>query len=296
MKRRKMQFIGYFLFIGLISFLILGMTACGSQKNTPTLSSIVITPNVMTTLAMGGSRQFDAIATYTGGLITNITYEVTWMSSDTTIATISGLGMIKGLATGNTKITATMSGIISPALTLTVKLLSSIALTPVSPAILAVGVTQQFIPTGIFADGSTEDISSQVTWASDTTGTATIASTGLATALAAGNTNITASVSGITSPTVSLTVEALSSIDVEPSHPTSLAVGSTQQFTAAGTFTDGSTEDITSQVTWGSDSTGIVTIGYSTGLATGVAAGTANIMATLHGTNSQEVTLTVVAP
>jgi len=45
----------------------------------------------------------------------------------------------------------------------------------------------------------------------------------------------------------------LTSIAVTPSAPT-LAVGATQQFTATGTYSDGSTQDLTPQVTWASSS------------------------------------------
>jgi len=195
--------------------------------------------------------------------------------------------------------------------TATTTTLSSIAVTPASPASLVVGSTQQFIATGTYSDGSTVDISSQVTWASDTTTIATISSTGLATGVAAGTANIRATLDGITNPSISLNVVApastttttptttsaatLSSIVVAPPFPDDLAVGSTQQFTVNGIYSDNSTADISSQVTWASDTTGIATIS-STGLATGVAAGTANITAVMCGVTSQPVNLTVIVP
>jgi hypothetical protein len=48
------------------------------------------------------------------------------------------------------------------------KTLSSIAVTPANPSV-AKGLTQQFAATGTFSDGTTADLSSQVTWASATT-------------------------------------------------------------------------------------------------------------------------------
>ena len=53
----------------------------------------------------------------------------------------------------------------------------------------------------------------------------------------------------------------------------SIANGTTEQFTATGTYGDGSTADITTQVTWNSSNTGVATIEASTGLATAVATG-----------------------
>jgi uncharacterized protein YjdB len=94
--------------------------------------------------------------------------------------------------------------------------LSSIVVAPPFPDDLAVGSTQQFTANGIYSDNSTADISSQVTWASDTTSTATISSTGLATGVAAGNANITAALSGVTSQPASLIVIVPASTTTSP--------------------------------------------------------------------------------
>ena len=65
----------------------------------------------------------------------------------------------------------------------------------------------------------------------------------------------------------------------------------TKQFTATGTYSDGSSKDITSQITWGSSDIAVATIS-SKGLATGRRGGQVNITATLAGITSQ-VTLFV---
>jgi plastocyanin len=77
------------------------------------------------------------------------------------------------------------------------------------------------------------------------------------------------------------TQATLQSITVTPANPT-IAVASTQTFTAIGTFSDNSQQNISSQVTWASANTSVASI-TSTGLATGVAAGTSMIMASLNG-------------
>jgi plastocyanin len=74
----------------------------------------------------------------------------------------------------------------------------------------------------------------------------------------------------------------LRSIAVSPSNPT-IGLGGTQQFKATGTLSDNSTEDLTSQVTWASASPAVATITSTGGLATGVAAGTSIITASLNG-------------
>jgi hypothetical protein len=73
----------------------------------------------------------------------------------------------------------------------------------------------------------------------------------------------------------------LSSITVSPS-AASAAVGATQQFTALGTYADGSTKTLTNAL-WTSSSPGVATIGGGSGLATGIAVGTTTITASSSG-------------
>jgi hypothetical protein len=69
----------------------------------------------------------------------------------------------------------------------------------------------------------------------------------------------------------------LESIAVTPSNP-NVPKGLTQQLKATGTYSNGSTRDLTQTVTWTSSATNIVMIG-SGGLATTIATGTATIQA-----------------
>ena len=86
---------------------------------------------------------------------------------------------------------------------------------------------------------------------------------------------------------------ALTSIAVTPASP-SVAKGLTQQFTATGTYTDGSTANLTASVTWASATPSVATIS-STGLAQSLATGTTNITAALGSVTSPIDTLTVNA-
>ncbi len=68
-------------------------------------------------------------------------------------------------------------------------------------------------------------------------------------------------------------------------------VNGTQQFTATGTYSDSSHQDITGTATWSSSDTTLATVNAA-GVATGVAAGNVNIQATSGGINGS-TTLTV---
>ncbi len=78
-----------------------------------------------------------------------------------------------------------------------------------------------------------------------------------------------------------LAPKALRSIAVTPAAPT-LAIGKTQQFTATGSYSDGTTQDISASATWMSANGAVATIDKK-GLATAVAAGTAAITASAAG-------------
>src|SRR4029077_20057769 len=127
--------------------------------------------------------------------------------------------------------------------------LVSIAVTPANPSI-AKGRTQQFTATGTFSDNSTQNLTAQVTWASATQGVATINAGGLATGVGTGTSNISATLTGITGSTV-LTVgpAVLAALNVTPKNQ-QIVVGSTLQFAATGTLTDGTIQDFTKTVTW----------------------------------------------
>jgi len=73
------------------------------------------------------------------------------------------------------------------------------------------------------------------------------------------------------------TTATITSIAVSPAG-SSATQGSTVQFTAIGTYSDGTTSNVTTTCTWASSSTGVATINTG-GLATAVSAGTTTISA-----------------
>lgn len=60
------------------------------------------------TIAVGGSEQFQATGAYANGQTADITNSVSWSSTKTQSAAISGSGMVTGIASGTTKIKASM--------------------------------------------------------------------------------------------------------------------------------------------------------------------------------------------
>jgi len=143
------------------------------------------------------------------------------------------------------------------------------------------GTTLSFNPGTIAAPGAGNSAMTITVGASTPTGTYPITVTGNG-----GGTQQNA--------TVSLTVTApvLVSVAVTPVSP-SIAVGTQQQFTATGTYSDGSHEDLTSSATWTSSAPSVATIS-SGGLATALVAGSTTIQAA-SGSITGSTGLTVTA-
>jgi len=86
--------------------------------------------------------------------------------------------------------------------------LVSITVTPTNPSITT-GTTQQFTATGMYSDGSMQNLTSTATWSSSTSGVATINASGLASATGTGQTTIKAAsgaINGSTTLTVTVAV------------------------------------------------------------------------------------------
>ena len=178
--------------------------------------------------------------------------------------------------------------------------LVSIAIQQVSPVQILMGTTVQFSAMGTYSDGTTADCTGQVIWNSSDAAIAGVSYSGLATAVTLGNTDITAAINGVISNVVVLEITpsaapTLQSIAVSRSVVANLADGKTQQFHAVGSYSDGSTPDITSQVNLMSTYTDIATISAA-GLATGLKPGQTEITASLSGVTSIGITLTVISP
>jgi 6-phosphogluconolactonase (cycloisomerase 2 family) len=91
----------------------------------------------------------------------------------------------------------------------------------------------------------------------------------------------------------------LSSISVTPASA-SVVAGLSLQFTATGSYSDGTTKDLTASVNWTSSDTAKAIISATSGLVTGKAAGTSTITATYTNATTGSVsgsnTLTVAPP
>lgn len=259
------------------------------------LTSISINNVPTTALAVGATVNLVATGVFADGTSQDVTAQATWASSAASVASVGSTGatagQVTGVAAGTFTVTATVGSVVGTSATMTVsaKKLVSIAITPSNPT-LQVGLTNQaFTATGTYDDTSTADVTQQASWSSSNAAVLTVvaggANAGRVSTVAAGAATVTATI-GSVSGTDQVTVTPARLRTITVSGPTVLMVGNPQSYTATGTYTDNTTADLTTTVTWSSSDNTILTLSNaagSVGLASGVAAGTANVQATLNG-------------
>jgi N-acetylneuraminic acid mutarotase len=260
------------------------------------LTSVAVTP-ASSSIGTGGQQAFTAVGTFSNGNTENLA-SVLWSSSNTSVATISNDATDPGVASsstqGTTTVTASVLGVSGLAtLTITAPTLVSIQLSPQSPTI-PVGATQQFTATGVYTDGSTQDLTSSAAWSISASVVATINSSGLVAGLFQGVATLQVSSGSVNATTnVNVASAALVSIAIGPASAT-IAVGTSQQYQATGTYSDGSTQNVTGFVAWSSATTTVATIN-STGLVLSISQGSTTVTANFEAI-SASVPLTIGSP
>ena len=146
--------------------------------------------------------------------------------------------------------------------------IKSITIDPVNSSI-AVGTNVQLHATANFKNNTTKDITDSVTWESADETVVIVSNAtaikGLAGGKAAGATTVRARLHGITGVSAfTVTQTTLKSITVEPVNPL-VNKGNTVQLTALGNFSDGSAQDLTTQVSWSSGNSSIAQVSSTAG-------------------------------
>jgi uncharacterized protein YjdB len=253
------------------------------------VASVTVSPSTASTTVGQNVTLSASTLDASGGILTGRV--VGWTSSDNTVATVSGNGVVTGAGSGTVTITAISEGQ-SGIATVTVGQVpvASVVVTP-AQAGLTVGQTQQLSAQP--NDDSGQPLAGRpVTWSTSSASVATVSATGTVTGVAAGTATITATSEG-QSGTATVTVTnpgpgPIASISVSPSSGT-LNVG--QSATLTATARDAGGTIVPASITWSSSSSSVATVS-SGGVVTGVAAGTATITAS-SGTVTGTATITV---
>jgi len=277
----------------------------GGKSGTAAVTVSALTPTALAVnpstaqVAAGATAQLTATATLSDGSAFDATASASWSSAAAGTASVQS-GLVTGVATGQTQIIAALGSLTASAqITVTAATLQSISVAP-PQSTLAAGLVQQLTATAVYSDGSTADATGSATWTSSAPAIAMLESTasdgstgGTVLALTPGRATITATLSGVSgSALVNVTDATPTLITLTPS-PITLPAGVSQQITARALFSDNTTRDVSSAVTWQLADTTLATINGS-GLLTGTLPGSTTLTATL-GTASASANLTVTA-
>lgn len=266
------------------------------------VTALTITP-ADPTIAKGLSTQLAVRGTF-GGTTQDLTFDAGWASSAPDVAAVSDVpaskGFVSAIAGGTATITATFGGFSGTVLlTVTEPVLQSITVTPANPSILTLsGGT--FQATGHYSDGTDPDITGQVAWSSSQPGIATISADGTAKTLTQGITTISAALGSVSGTSdLKATGGTLTGFTVAPV-TTVLVKDTVVRMKATGTFSNGSTRDITGAVTWTPANASVATVttpGGNLAWLNALAVTPATTITAISGTLTPfATTLTVTAP
>jgi len=269
------------LFIALAA---LGLTACEEAVVAPTpfVPAVTAVSLNVTAAQIEVGRTINITATVKDQRDSVMTGKVvTWSSNNTPVATVAN-GVVTGVTKGQATIVASVDGKVATATVfVTDASVNSVSLTAAVPSPFFVGQTVQAL-------ASPRDINNNVlsaysvTWTSSNTAVATVSSTGLITAVSAGSTTITATSSGKSaSLVVNTSLVPVSTITVSSAKPAQ--IGRNIQLSSVLKSTNGVTLTADQRIFgWASTDTTVATVS-STGVLTGVSAGTAVVTCVVEG-------------
>jgi hypothetical protein len=266
------------------------------------LSDIILSPTHLS-LASGTELEILALGQFSDGTFRDITQDVTWQISDPQVATINNNSQqfaLRGESTGNAILSAELNGVlVQKNAIVTDAIIESLAIVTEENTI-ALGDSIQFTAIATFSDYSTQDLTEQVAWSSDKSGILSVnnasGQAGLGTSLGTGTVTVSIGFDGlVAAKSITVTDVRLLSINLVPINP-SVAANTQLQLTATGNYSDGTSRNISSQVSWGSTKASIADVGTGQnlyGLVDAFTPGIATITAILGDVvGSTQVTVT----
>jgi len=274
-----------------VSAVYMDQTASTSiTVGTPALLHVAVSCN-QSSLPLGESESMTATGSFSDGSTQNLSASVTWQASPSSVASIDTRGNLKALGRGVAQVSATYQGMTgNNSITVGAPALLQIAITP-NQSSLPLGESESLIAIGNLSDGTQQNLTQSVAWASSGPAIAPVTPAGVVAAKALGTTTISATAGSVTG-SASLTVKdaVIVGLSITPA-TLSLVLGSSGHLQAIATFSDETTQNVTSSVTWSSTQPSIV--GVSSGVATAAQVGSATIRAESTGlTGSALLTVT----
>ena len=237
------------------------------------------------------SLQLKSIGVYSDGQSTDITNNVSWTSSNISVADISSSGHVVTKNIGFTYISSTyLNQTTSYKLNVISPIIVSIEVYATNGINIHVDSDTQLKAKAIFNTGSHMDITNNVIWSSSDVNVATVEnndSKGLVSGKSQGSSVISCNYGSLTTYTnINVSNHILESIQISRNQSTVYA-GLPIQFTATGSYSDGSNQILTGSVLWTSNDTSVASIN-SLGKLTTYKEGNVSISATIGSVNLTE--------
>jgi uncharacterized protein YjdB len=272
---------------------VLISAGCGGGSKKATGVTLAVSS---ASVAAGRTTQITATITYSDHTTATNPAGTTFASSDTTVATVGANGLVTTLKAGTATITATFNGKSgTTVVTVTPAVPNTISFSSINGS-LAKGLGRSINLSGTMTDGSVTPDSyfDSCAWTAPSVVSLKWA-TGMSnymTAREVGTGTISVTCGDVTQTTgVTVTAAEITDLDVTPATAT-IDVNATQQFIATATFTDDSTEIVTSTVEWSVSETEIASV--ASGLVTGLAAGETTVIANYQsGVKTASAAITV---
>jgi uncharacterized protein YjdB len=271
-----------------------GKTASAQITVTPeAAATIVVSPNALI-LRRTNTRQLTATArNSTGAVVSGRT--VRWASSNSAIASVDQNGTVTAMAPGQAVINAEIDQTVGSASVIVTEI--PIGSCSLSPSASKLTVSQSVQPTLTLRDTANNALSSQgraMAWSSSNEVVATVTTTGIVTTRKAGTTTITATAVENSAVTCSATIQAvdprITQVVITP-FTGQLRLAIPRILTATLLDSTGAAVPSGRIVTWSTTTPSLVNVTQA-GIVTGLALGTARIIATAEGT-ADTVTFTV---
>ncbi|HEU4585694.1 MAG TPA: Ig-like domain-containing protein, partial [Gemmatimonadaceae bacterium] len=270
------------------------------QVSARPVASVSIVPGTVTLTSGKSTKLATTVLDDRGNTV--VEKSVTWSSDNEKVATVSTDGTVSALSTGTATITATATGKGSSGkgkigkgqvkVTTGTAPVASVTVTP-SAETLVTSTTVQLSATAKDSSGTALG-GRTVSWSSSNTAAATVSSSGVVSAVAPGKSTIKATIEGVAgAAAITVTLPPVASVNVSPS---SANVNVGKSVTLSATTLDASGKTLTGRsITWSSGKSSVATV-TSSGVVTGVAAGSAWIYAASEGQrDSAAITVTLPA-
>ncbi len=227
--------------------------------------------------------QLEVMAFYSDGSTSEVTLLSAFDSSDPAVAAVGDDGQVQAIAEGTAVITAGYQGFSDTAqIRVNPPVFESIQVEP-DMVTLPVGYTQQLVVWAHYSDGSRREVTGEATYMPPDNGVVSVSPGGLVTALMEGEASILVNYQG-EFDTCRVYVQDIPIpilVEVFPANVT-MDIGDTVNLFVRATYSDGSTENVTSQAGYHSSDPLVAGVD-SSGVVTAHGGGTATITASFGG-------------